>query len=124
MPLRHVPPTNRRFAKAMRQDMTKAERRLWRYLRKPGIGGLRFRRQTPIGPYIVDFFCPERRLIVEVDGDQHGLPDSEKRDAERDAWLAAQGYRVVRVWNRDVIANVAEACMTIEAVARDALSPG
>ena len=55
----------------MRQRMTDAEARLWLRLRKPGIEGLRFRRQTPIGPYIVDFFCPQHGLIVEVDGGQH-----------------------------------------------------
>jgi very-short-patch-repair endonuclease len=68
MPRRRVPLANRRFAKTMRQSMAPAEMRLWRRLRKLGIEGCRFRRQTPIGPYIVDFFCPERRLIVEVDG--------------------------------------------------------
>ena len=71
MPHRSVPPTHRRFGKAMRQRMTDAEARLWLRLRKPGIDGLRFRRQAPIGPYIVDFFCPQHRLIVEVDGGQH-----------------------------------------------------
>lgn len=80
MPHEIVPPRNRRFAKAMRQDMTMAELHLWQHLRKPGLEGLRFRRQTPIGPYIVDFFCPERRLIVEVDGDQHGFDHIEARD--------------------------------------------
>ena len=69
MPRRMVPPRNRRFAKAMRREMTKAELRLWVRLRKPGLPGFRFRRQVPIGPFIVDFFCPEHRLVVEIDGD-------------------------------------------------------
>ena len=68
MPHRTVPSSSRRFGKAMRQAMTPAEARLWSWLRKPGIPGMRFRRQVPIGPYIVDFLCPQKRLIVEVDG--------------------------------------------------------
>jgi very-short-patch-repair endonuclease len=87
-------------------------------LRKPGIDGLRFRRQVPIGPYIVDFFCPQHRLIVEVDGGQH-VSDA-VRDRERDAWLTAQGYRVVRVWNNDVMENVEGVCAAIAAAAHEA----
>ena len=116
MPHRSVLPMNRRFSKAMRQRMTEAEARLWLHLRKAGIEGLRFRRQTPIGPYIVDFFCPQYRLIVEVDGGQH----SDEVDRERDAWLAAQGYRVVRVWNNDVTENIEGVCAVISAAARNA----
>ena len=112
MPRRLVPPTHRRFGKAMRQNMTEAELSLWVWLRKPGIAGLRFRRQAPIGPYIVDFFCPQRRLIVEVDGGQHGSEDS-KRDRDRDQWLTEQGYRVVRIWNNDVTSNIDGVCAAI-----------
>ncbi len=115
MPHRSVPPTNRRFGKAMRQRMTDAEARLWLRLRKPGIDGLRFRRQAPIGPYMVDFFCPQHRLIVEVDGGQHG----DDADAARDAWLVAQGYRVMRVWNNDVMENLEGVCAAISAAAHD-----
>jgi very-short-patch-repair endonuclease len=97
--------------------MPEAERHLWQVIRKPGIGGLRFRRQTPVGPYIVDFFCPEHRLIVELDGGQHGEANHVSRDMERDAWLRDQGYRVVRVWNNDVIENVEGVCAHILAVA-------
>jgi very-short-patch-repair endonuclease len=93
--------------------MTKAELRLWSRLRKPGPDGMRFRRQAPIGPCIVDFFCPERRLVVEVDGDQHGLPGAAMRDAERDAWLADRGYRVIRFTNREVMTNIDGVCLTI-----------
>ena len=117
MPHRSVPPAHRRFGKAMRQTMTDAEARLWLRLRKPGIEDLRFRRQTPIGPYIVDFFCPLRRLIVEVDGGQHADGVDAARDQERDAWLAAQGYRVVRVWNNDVMTNIEGVCVAIAAAA-------
>jgi very-short-patch-repair endonuclease len=116
MPRHIVPKTNRRFAKTMRQALTPAELRLWMRLRKPGIPGQRFRRQTPIGPYIVDFFCPERRIIVEVDGDQHGYAVAERKDAQRDAWLRSRGYVVIRVGNRDVFSNIDGVCETIIAV--------
>ncbi|MCB1498711.1 MAG: endonuclease domain-containing protein [Bauldia sp.] len=119
MPHEIVPPRNRRFAKAMRQDMTRAELRLWQRLRKPGLEGLRFRRQTPIGPYIVDFFCPERTLIVEVDGDQHGFERGEVRDLRRDVWLSERGYRVLRFWNLDVMTNLDGVCDTILAAAAE-----
>jgi very-short-patch-repair endonuclease len=101
----------------MRQTMTDAEARLWLRLRKPGVAGLRFRRQAPIGPYIVDFFCPQHRLVVEVDGGQHGDDGEAERDRERDAWLAEQGYRVVRVWNNDVMENIEGVCDAIAAAA-------
>jgi very-short-patch-repair endonuclease len=119
MPRRDVPPQNRQFAKAMRQEMTKPELRLWLRLRKPGLEGLRFRRQTPIGPYIVDFFCPERRLIVEVDGEQHGLPAGEARDLRRDAWLRAHGYRIARFTNRDVLTDIDGVCDAIMVAATE-----
>ncbi|HWA87485.1 MAG TPA: DUF559 domain-containing protein [Opitutus sp.] len=118
VPHRTVPPNNRGFAKAMRQAMPPAEARLWLYLRKPGIEGLRFRRQVPIGPYIVDFFCPQQRLVVELDGGQHGVDDAARRDRVRDEWLAAQGYRVLRVWNSDVMDDIDGICAAILEAAR------
>jgi very-short-patch-repair endonuclease len=98
--------------------MTNAEMRLWQRLKKPGVEGLRFRRQCPIGPYIVDFFCPEKKLIVEVDGDQHGYDSVGRSDAERAAWLEAEGYSVVRFWNTEVFENIDGVCEAILAVAR------
>ncbi len=65
--------------------------------------GVRFRRQYQLGPYIVDFLCHSHRLVVEVDGGQHNDSDY---DARRDAWLKAQGYEVLRFWNRDVLAEI------------------
>ena len=101
-------------ARTMRQVPTPAERRLWRALRNRQLHGLRFRRQAPIGPFIVDFFCPECCLIVEVDGATHADPAA---DASRDAWLRSRGLRLVRFWNNDVMGNmegvlhrIAEAC--------------
>jgi len=88
-------------ARALRKAATPAERILWSMVRGDRLG-VRFRRQQPIGPYIVDFLCPTHRLIVEIDGGQHnGSPHDERRDA----WLRGQGYEVLRFWNADVFAN-------------------
>jgi len=85
----------------LRRDMTDAERWLWGRLRNRGLEGAKFRRQATIGPYVVDFLCMEKRLIVECDGGQH----SEAADAPRTAWLEGQGYRLLRFWNHDVLGN-------------------
>jgi very-short-patch-repair endonuclease len=69
--------------------------------------GFNFRRQAPIGPYIVDFVCFRCRLVIEADGGQHGLPEGAKADHIRDAFLVSQGFRVLRYWNSDVNANLA-----------------
>jgi len=90
-----------RHARDLRQNMTDAERRLWRELRCGSLG-VRFRRQVPIGPYIVDFACFQRRLVIELDGGQH-LEDP--RDEARDAWLREHGFRVLRFWNHEVLKN-------------------
>jgi very-short-patch-repair endonuclease len=82
--------------------MTDAERRLWSALRAHRLHGLSFRRQTPVGRFILDFVCHEKRLVIEVDGGQH--VDS-PRDIDRDRWLASKGYRVLRFWNSDVLRN-------------------
>jgi very-short-patch-repair endonuclease len=87
--------------KRLRTFMTDAERKLWRALRARGVGP-KFRRQVPLGPYVVDFVCFEAKLIVEVDGGQHA---ENSRDAERDRYFVKQGYRVLRFWNNDVLKN-------------------
>jgi very-short-patch-repair endonuclease len=87
-------------ARQLRRDMTLPERMLWREVRGRGLGP-RFRRQVPIGPYIVDFYCPRAKLVVEVDGDFHG--DRLIEDRDRAVWLDAQGYRVARVQAVDVM---------------------
>ena len=91
-------------ARALRARPTDAERKLWTILRYRQMDGHRFRRQAPIGRYIADFVCFERKLVVEVDGGQHAL--QVQRDSARTAWLHAQGYRVLRFWNNDVLENV------------------
>ncbi len=90
------------LARQLRKDMTEAERALWRVLRLTQLG-VKFRRQHPIGPYIVDFVCLASALVVEVDGGQH--LDS-PHDATRDQWLTEHGYRVRRYWNDEVLTRI------------------
>ncbi len=113
MPHSPVREANKYLARGMRQAMTGAELRLWLRLRNRGLEGYRFRRQAPLGPYIVDFFCPERKLVVEVDGDQHGFDAGRVRDAIRSRWLEAQGHTILRVSNNDVISNIEGVCAAI-----------
>jgi very-short-patch-repair endonuclease len=87
-------------AQALRKNPTEAERKLWAHLRLRQLGGYKFRRQHPIGPYIVDFICIERKLIIEVDGGQHD--DYKFYDSKRDKWLKNKGFRVLRFWNIEV----------------------
>ena len=94
---------NTESARELRNNPTDAERRLWQTLKRRQISGVKFRRQQPIGPYIVDFVCFERRVVVEVDGGQHS--EQLHYDEQRTRWLEAQGYRVLRFWNNDVLAN-------------------
>jgi very-short-patch-repair endonuclease len=88
-------------AKSLRSNQTDAEARLWYHLRAHRFMGLKFKRQKPVGCYIADFVCCERRLIVEVDGGQHA--EQAAYDRQRDAWLRSQGYTVLRFWNHDVM---------------------
>ena len=91
-------------AKILRKRLTDTERLLWRHLRAKQIGGLKFRRQDPIGKYIMDFVCHEKRIVIEVDGGQHSI--DKDRDNERDGWLKEQGYKVLRFWNNEVLTNI------------------
>jgi very-short-patch-repair endonuclease len=90
-------------ARSLRRNSTDAEGKLWFHLRNRQLGSWKFARQEPIGPYYADFVCRERGLIVEVDGGQHA---ESLYDEKRDAELAALGYRVVRVWNNEVLSNI------------------
>ncbi len=86
--------SNVKFARTLRHTQTNGERKLWSFLRGRRLGGYKFRRQHPIGPYIADFCCEEKFLIVEIDGSQHGMQT--EKDAVRTRYLESQGYRVVR----------------------------
>ncbi len=101
----------REFAKSLRQQMTDAERRLWRHLRDRRLGGWKFKRQYPIGPYIVDFICLEKNLVIEVDGGQHA--ENEEQDLERSVYLNKMGYRVIRFWNNEVLQQTEAVLSTI-----------
>ena len=92
-------------ARELRRTMNAPERKLWRSLSDRKAAGLRFRRQHPIGIYIADFICLERRLVVEVDGGQHGEDVQIAHDLRRTAWLNAEGYRVLRFWSNEVMSN-------------------
>ena len=96
----------RNRAREMRRKMTPAELKLWSRIRGDQLGGLRFRRQHPVGPFITDFFCPEKRLVGEVDGDTHFEPGAEQEDRKRTAYLAELGLHELRFTNVDVLTNV------------------
>jgi very-short-patch-repair endonuclease len=94
------------FARRLRKTMTPAEVLLWSKLRRENLG-YRFRKQHPIGPYIADFACVVARLVVEVDGATHATDAEIAYDGQRTAFIEANGWRVVRVWNGDVTDNLA-----------------
>jgi very-short-patch-repair endonuclease len=96
----------RAVAKRLRANTTPHERILWRALRELPVDGTHFRRQAPIGPYVVDLFCPAKRLIVELDGGHHNEDETAKRDHERQLWLEQEGYRVIRFWNSDISSDL------------------
>ena len=89
-------------ARTLRNNLTDTEKLLWRQLRFWQLHGYKFRRQQPIGNYIVDFVCLEKRVVVEVDGGQHG----DQIDAQRDSWLRDEGFVVLRFWNHEVLNNM------------------
>ncbi len=93
----------RDYARGLRRRQTDAERRLWARLRDRRLLGVKFARQVPIGPYVVDFCCRELKLIVELDGGQHATRTT--YDASRTAFLEGQGYRVLRFWDNDALGN-------------------
>ncbi|MBI2488790.1 MAG: DNA (cytosine-5-)-methyltransferase [Planctomycetes bacterium RIFCSPHIGHO2_02_FULL_38_41] len=92
------------IARNLRKRSTDAERLLWKYLSSKKMEGLKFRRQQPIGKYIVDFVCFEKRILIEVDGGQHAREVN--KDIKRDECLRKQGFRVLRFWNNEVLNNM------------------
>jgi very-short-patch-repair endonuclease len=99
-------------ARALRRSMTLPEGLLWQVLRQRP-GGFKFRRQHPIGPFIVDFYCPVRHLAIEVDGASHNMGDNPDRDIRRDAYLRELGLRIVRFDAADVLHNMDAVAQTI-----------
>ena len=96
----------RAAAKKLRANSTPHERILWRALKELPINGSHFRRQAPIGPYVVDFFCPPERLIIELDGGHHNEDEEAERDRARQDWLENEGYRVIRFWNSEITSDL------------------
>jgi len=118
MPHQAVSDFQRNNSKRMRKAMTDAELKLWNAVRAHRLEGLGFKRQMPIGNYIVDFTCPEYRLIVELDGSQHADKENAKADAARTKYLECQGWQVIRFWNDDVLKDVDGVCQHILAFLR------
>ncbi len=92
------------IAKNLRKSSTEAEKHLWRYLRQKQLEGFKFRRQEPIGKYIVGFVNFEKKIIIEIDGGQHA--SEKEKDGQRDKWLNGQGFKVLRFWNNEVFENI------------------
>ncbi len=99
-----IHPATKHCSRRLRSNMTDAEKLLWRNLRKEQIGDYKFRRQHPLGQFILDFVCLEARLIIEVDGGHH--MEQQEKDEERTLYLEQQGFRVLRFWNNDVLSNI------------------
>ena len=106
---------SRDFARSLRKTMTDIERAIWKELRAHRFSDLKFKRQQPLGDYVVDFVCLGKRVVIELDGGQHA--ENISYDTARDNWLESQGFRVLRFWNNDVLNNregvlmvIAEAC--------------
>ena len=96
----------RQRARQLREQTNDAEKRLWRHLRTLKLHGSHFRRQVPIGPYVADFACMAARVVIELDGSQHAHLANQLRDEARTQWLEREGFRVVRVWNNEIVQNI------------------
>ena len=94
------------YSRELRKNMTDAERKLWSRLRRKQLKGLQFYRQRIIGNYIVDFYCPKARMIIEVDGGQHYSEEGEEKDRRRDDHLESKGLKALRFSDRDVLKNL------------------
>jgi very-short-patch-repair endonuclease len=105
----------RATARRLRASQTGAEIQLWRHLRKLETKGTHFRRQVPIGPFVADFACMASKLLIELDGSQHQRRTIRSKDEERTRWLEAEGYRVLRFWNNDLVENLDGVMETIYA---------
>ncbi len=108
-----APRTTKDFAKGLRQQMSLPEVLLWKAIKGRKLNGLQFRKQHPVGPYILDFYCDAEKLAVEVDGGVHGFGDRPERDERRDAWLLERGVRTLRLSASLILADVDDATRTI-----------
>ena len=110
---------SREFAKNLRQNQTDAENKLWYYLRGKRMFNAKFKRQVPIGRYIVDFVCLTHHLIIEADGGQH----NDGADIERDAFLCKAGFNVLRFWNHDILQQTESVLEAIRLALKDCQQP-
>jgi len=101
------------FARMLRSNQTSGEKKLWKKLRGKRFHGLKIRRQVPVGPYIVDFLCVEKRLIIEVDGDSHFESGAGERDEKRELYLRSQGFRILRIGERQTAGSMESVLATI-----------
>ncbi|HTP90618.1 MAG TPA: endonuclease domain-containing protein [Xanthobacteraceae bacterium] len=122
-PVWRVKAETRRRARSLRTNSTRAEQIVWRTVRANRLNGVGFRRQTPIGPYIVDFASHSAKLIIELDGGQHYDTAHEVRDAKRDKFLRSKGFRVLRFSNHDVMTNLEGVWTVIAAAIDEAVAP-
>jgi very-short-patch-repair endonuclease len=97
---------NKDLARAMRHELTWAEKSLWRELKNRKLAGLKFRRQQPFGTYILDFYCSDLKMVVELDGGQHDHPETRDYDLARTRFLEEEGLKVLRFWNSQVRENL------------------
>ena len=123
MPHSNIDPKTRSRARHLRRVLTKAESEMWNLLRDFRPRGARFRRETPIGPYIADFAWLSARIVVEVDGDSHETDSGRRHDAHRDAFMKQQGFTVLRVDNDQVLDNPDYVFVTLEGHLRPFLTP-
>ncbi len=93
-------------ASKLRKEMPSAEQRLWFFIRRKQLSGLRFRRQHTIGPYVADFSCVKVKLVIELDGDQHGTNNAVSYDDKRNKFMEGNGWTVLRFWNNEVYDNI------------------
>ncbi len=105
--------STRIHAKSMRRAPTEAEQKLWNFLRRKHLAGFKFRRQQPVGPYILDFYCFEAKVAIELDGGGHALDDQRAYDDQRTQYLASQGIRILRFWNNELVKNPEGVCQRI-----------
>jgi len=108
-----------KLAKNLRKESTDAEKCLWSKLRNRSLGGHKFRRQQPVGKFIVDFVCFEKMLALELDGSQHGVDEQKNKDIKRDEWMRQNGYQVLRFPNNDVNDNIDGVLRKIEETCKE-----
>jgi very-short-patch-repair endonuclease len=118
--IRHTTPSIVQAAQSLRQNLTPAEKHLWNALKNKQLIGLRFRRQHPVGNFILDFYCPACKLAIEVDGNIHDF--QQDYDAARSAEIERHGYVIIRFRNDEIVANLTQVLASIEAVARSRLA--